>query len=290
MGPRRIGMAAASALGALALLGGAAGTASAAQCGYEVTDGNIFLTGGGPSIWAPEDDASIDEGGLFTGNSGRFDAFDGVGLPNAFGTDYNNLDADGCTFESGRRELAYPADTTTLTDLTLRPKIYISPRKPFARVLLTVRNTGNTETAVIYGFTGDMGSDTDTTISRTSSGDRTATQNDRWLVSCEDLDSDGCGDTAGEQVRDPEVVQVFQGRNNGQLDAITFADGDEDWTADYAGILVGPGEAKSVMYVVGMAATPGKAVRIAKAIDRDPAGYGIFKGMSKNERKFTRNF
>jgi hypothetical protein len=143
---------------------------------------------------------------------------------------------------------------------------------------------------VIFGFSGDLGSDSDTTVFRTSSGDTTVGENDRWAVSCEDLDEDGCANTAGEPARDPEIAHIFQARNNGQLDGVALSDGGEDVSADYAGILVGPGEAKSVMYVVHLAATPRAAVRAAKAIDRDPAGYGVFQGMSKNERRFTRNF
>lgn len=291
MGPRRIGIGAAGVLGALALLGTAPGAASAAGCSHLVTSDETFLAGAGPSIWQLSENGLIEDAGLFDGSLGRNDAFDDVGLGSVLGTDYDNPDTDGCKSENGGREIVYPADTASLTDLTMRPKIFVSRRKSFARVLFTVRNTGATETSVIISFENDVGSDDDTKVFRTSSGDTQVTENDRWAITCEDLDGDGCTNTAGEARRDPELLHVFQSRRrSGQLDGVDLEAGAGDYDTDYAGILVGPNEAKSVMYFVQLAKTVGAARRAAKAIDENPGRYGVFEGMSRNERKFTRNF
>ena len=290
MGLRQMGIGVAGVLGGLALLGTAPGAASAATCSHLVTSDETFLTGAGPSIWQVAEGGYIEDAGLFDGSLGRNDAFDDVGLGSVLGSDYSNPDTDACTTENGGREIVFPVDDS-LTDLTMRPKVFVSRRKSFGRVLFTARNTGPTETSVIYSFANDLGSDDNTKVFRTSSGDNVVTESDRWAITCEDPDGDGCTNVAGEAGRDPEILHVFQSRRRtGQLDGVDLESGDGDYDTDYAGVLIGPDEAKSVMYVVHLAKSVGAARRAAKAIDKNPARYGLFEGMSKSERKFTRNF
>jgi hypothetical protein len=290
MGPRRVGIMGAGLLGALALMGTGASTASAASCSHGIGSGQTFFTGGGPSVWDVASDGTFSDAGVFTGAVGRYDAFDSFGLGGAFGTDYENPDNDGCTTESGGHELVFPADTTSLTDMTMRPKLFVSPRKPFGRILFTLRNTGDTDTAAIFSVGGNLGADSGMRVARSSSGDATVNTNDRWAVSCEDNDDDGCADVAGEGLRDPELAHILQARGANQLDAIALETDTDDVEATYQGIIVEAGKTKSVMYIVHLARTVKAAVKAAKAIDRNPARYGVFQGMSKNERKLTRNF
>jgi hypothetical protein len=125
-----------------------------------------------------------------------FWAFSVDGLPYAPGGNADQVvDPEGVTLTLA---------TVAVDSLEMTQQHRMSSTLPVLRSMLTIRNTGAAGRTVQVLMVGDLGSDEDTVVEGTSTGDIIASRQDRWI-----LTSDGAGtDTGGD---DPTVGTVVAG-------------------------------------------------------------------------------
>jgi hypothetical protein len=164
----------------------------------------------------------------------------------------------------------------------------VSKTKPLGRQLVTITNTGNAQATFDFAFDGDLGSDTATTIARTSSGDSAVTGGDRWATSCQDDEDDGCANQETVS-RDPELAHNWErkGKKEDGADEVLLAD-DGDFDVTFEDVRLGPGRSKSYVLIVQMARKIGTANKQVKAVEDGPRH--LFGGLSKKERKRIQNW
>lgn len=169
------------------------------------------------------------------------DAFDGYNGLFVNGTSYNNnglvtLECIGAT-SAIERQAVYTAQT--IGNLSVSRKVFVPDDDEFIRWLNFVTNNGSATETVTLSTVNNLGSDSDTTIVTTSSGDTTVTTADDWVTSMEDFS----GSTSG----DPRLGHVLQGPGApSPLTAVTFTDGDDGPTWSYT-FIVDPGETVAIM-------------------------------------------
>ena len=272
--------------GALACFALLAASSLTPRADAETCD-RIAIRGPGPSVWRLDDlDSGFDEGNLFDRSLDVFraDAFDTYGGIDVNSTRYKNDDGNGCRREQKGREWAYPS--VAIGPVRVTPKAYVDPKQPFGRMFYSVRNLTAAPITVDIDLNGDLGSDSDTDVDRTSSGDSTAAANDIWATSCEDIDDDGCANVAGEAIRDPEIAQNWEHPSGSEsIDDITFADDDGNVSLDYDDVEIGPGKTVAFMHVVTIGTRIRSVRKAAARIAAKPSKAGVFRGLSKKERK-----
>jgi hypothetical protein len=278
-------LAAAALLAPLALLLMPAARAEALYCYYPST------RGGGHSFWSPDGSGGgFYEPGLFSRKLGgyRTDYNFFFGYPVVAGSAYNNPDDYGCGLEEGGQELVLPAEPTG--GLEVRPKAYTDPKRPFARTYVTFKNTGALPVKADILFHSKFSDASDRTIDRTSSGDKVGDAADIWATECQDVDADGCQNTKGESVRAPELALVWErkGKKAKSADLVDLAAGKADVT--FQSVDVKPGKTIALMEVTVLANNIDDANKAAKQASADPAGYGLFRGLSQAEKRKLRNF
>jgi hypothetical protein len=285
-----IGLIVASALATAVMI--APATASAFPCDYG-------LAGGGNSGWEFVDqDGEFNDATLFgidgpSADEGRDNAFDSYGMANIGGVQYVNDEVESCKRENKGREFAFPAKDVNGV-VIVQPKLYVDKRKSFGRQLAVLTNPANSP--VTFDFTwegGGVGSGSSTTVATTSSGDISMNQGDRWGVSCDDPDGDGCGDTEGEFDRAPEIAHVFEGKGSKKHSADLVFDPELTDGALHFGfddVTVGPNKTVTFMQIVVLGRSVKSARQAAKAIDKNAEKYGVFKGMSRSEKRKIQNW
>lgn len=200
-------------------------------------------------------------------------------------------DIGACTRESGGREFAFPA--FVINDVRVRPKLYVAPRKRFGRQFVAVTNTAGAPVTIDFAWHGNLGADSDTVVGATSSGDISMNQGDRWGTTCDDPDADGCGDVEAEAERRPEIAQNFEGKGSKPHSADLVFDpelnGGETFI-EFQDVTIAAGKTVTFMQVVSVALSPKAARQAAKAIDENPARYGVFAGLSEKEKNRLQNW
>jgi hypothetical protein len=254
-----------------------------------------LLGGGGPSRWTPAEDAGLSEAALFDPNLEAFrtDAFDTTyDQPELGGTGYANPSAGGTNcFKAGAHTLRYPPVTVGVVKLT--PYSYVDPKRPFARLFTTLKNTGGGPTTVDFGLLGNnLGSDSNTRIARSSSGDATVTAGDSWATTCEDLKGNGCTNVKGERVRDPEIAHNWERQGNKQegADVVTFANGDDDTEVVFQGVTIPAGRTVAFMDILTLSRNIKRANSAADLTARKPGKAGAFRELSKTRRNQLLNW
>ena len=254
-----------------------------------------LLGGAGPSRWTPSADAGLSEAALFDSNLEAFrtDAFDdSYDQPELNGTPYANPSAGGVDcFKIGAHTLRYPPATVGTIKLT--PFSYVDPRRPFGRLLTTLKNTGGAPATVAFGLLGNnLGSDTDTRVARSSSGDATATANDTWATTCEDLKGNGCTKVRGEGVRDPEIAHNWerQGHKQEGADVVTFTNDQDHTEVVFNGVTIPAGKTVAFMEILTLTRTIKQANSAGNLTARKPRRAGAFRGLSDTLRKELLNW
>jgi len=256
------------AVGTLVLLVGPVTPAAAAPCDPELLDFD-----GWP--WDMQADGTVSDG--------YDDSFDTYGNVTVGGADYANAGADSCQQEEGGQELVYPEQT--LGGLQTSVKVFASNGLTgFARWLAIIRNTSGAPVTTTYTFDGDLGSDSNTFIVTTSSGDAAASTADRWAVS-----NDTDGDPASNP-DDPVIGQVWDGLAPGAAQTaatVDFTNTDEVVTFEYP-ITVPPGATFVFLHLVLQRAGNNPAIADSAAL----AGGlpEVFAGMSGGELGALRNW
>lgn len=272
--------------GAAALCLGPA-AAAAATC-------DVDIRGANQSFWQldPEAGALLEAFAYDAArNALRDDAIDdGHGELSIDGVLYANPDPDGCKRAQRGREYIFPG--AAVGDVRVVRRVYVDRRRMFARQLDTIRNTSNSRVTVDFEWVFQLGSDADTIVAASSSGDANVNAADRWGASCEDLDADGCADVADEEFRDPELALNWE-RQRGphdSADSVVYEDANEAATVGFEDVRIKPGKTVTYLQTTSLAFTPRAARRQARAIGRDPQGLGVFRGLSTRERARNSNW
>jgi hypothetical protein len=281
-----LGLGAAGAL--LILLAGSPTRASAVTCDQS-------FAGAGPSVWEfDETDGEMIDATLFTElgfDVVRDDAFDDYGVARIDGIEYQNPDDAGCRVPQGRHEILFPADV--VNDIRVKPQLYVSGRKPFARQFVSLRNPTAGPLTVDFSWDGDLGSDSGTSVAATSSGDAAMNEADRWATTCEDFDEDGCVDVAGEVDHDPELAHNWEGKGDKKHSADLVADSeveDANFEIHFDDVTIGAGKTVSFLQVVSLTPTIRAANNVVRAVDRNPARYGVFAKLAEGELRTVQNW
>ncbi|MEO1210135.1 MAG: DUF4347 domain-containing protein [Cyanobacteria bacterium J06638_20] len=76
--------------------------------------------------------------------------------------------------------------TVNLSGLNVTGEYYADPNLPVIRALATLENPTNSTITIVFALLGDLGSDSDTAVFSTSSGDAFVSPEDSWVISFED--------------------------------------------------------------------------------------------------------
>ncbi len=151
------------------------------------------------------------------GNSDSYDDWGALFINGDATSDMHfSANNNSCADEEGGAEHVYPV--VTLHGLQVQRKIYVAPAAapsalPGARILNLISNPGTAAvtTSIQVGDTqstdndGDLGSDDDTAVRSSSSGDGAATPADRWFVTSDH------SNTAGTENSDPALAHLIDG-------------------------------------------------------------------------------
>jgi hypothetical protein len=225
--------------------------------------------------------------------SSRSDAYDLYGelFLSTDGTNFTRFPASdpaSCTREDGDREIVYP--TKSVAGLDVMRKLYIPNTGdiPFARFLDILQNPSGSPVTVTRRVCGDVGSDANTTIVQTSSGDTTLGTNDRWATSWDTFL------TTGNESGDPQVGHNWDANVDGDLDRADVVQlfdrpdtgdphegGADDFCFTYSNITVQPGQTVTYMFVGVLATTRAQANDRASIIGLQQGD--VFAGLSSEE-------
>jgi len=168
-------------------------------------------------------------------SNGTTDAYDSMYFLNVGGTRYNASGAASTTSLGGRQvEMA----ETMMGDMAVRRLIYVpsgSAGMNYARYLDLVRNTGSTTQMVSIEIDGNLGSDSSTVVTGSSSGDTVVDNTDDWFSTDDSTDGGG----------DPSLAHVVQA-SGGAVRATTVSAVTDSlsWTFD---VSIAPGETVGIL-------------------------------------------
>lgn len=255
-----------------------------------------FNDGGGnaPTGTPPGPRSTVDSydwwGGLFVG---------GQTPANVYATTAPG--ADTCFEEESGRELVLPKKT--IDGLEVQRKVYVSARGlPGARTLTIVRNPGSGprttsiqtgETLTLGIYSGDLGSDDDTAVRSSSTGDAVLTAEDRWTVTSDH--------SPGGTNNDLALAHVFDGRGGAdRIDFVTQTNTENGEKDDLAyrwdGMTIPAGGTAAYLSYEIQRGVPGadgaaedEAARLA-AVAYDANLPQVYAGMSDQEIAAVRNW
>jgi len=218
------------------------------------------------------------------------DAFDGYNTlaingtisphsPVTGGTDQFFNKNGPATTEDGGREIVYGVQTL-LPNIDVSRKVFVPTNDSFARWLNIFHNTGGTTQTFQVEIANNLGSDANTVIVATSSGDSSATTSDNWVTTFQNY--------SGTTSSDGRLGHILQGSGAAtQLSAIDFANGDDNPWWNYT-LTLAPGQTAIIMNFATVQAS--KAAAAAKAAELVNLPANALQGMSDLEKSQVVNF
>jgi hypothetical protein len=279
-----------AALGRVALVmvvATAMGAAFGGDAAAMVPIDGYLITGPGPVEWDPSDSggACNSSSGFTPVADGEFDgqsdAFDDAGLIGFNGVTFSP-DPDGFDFPNGIR-----TQSMRVNRLRFSAQILALENRPTLQYLVQVANPSRRWVKGYLTFDTNLGSDGDTVVEGSSSGDVTASKADRWLVTSDDDDPG---------YSDPIVTQVFHGRGADQrLRSIRIAPGGgEDCTSLRGRIAFPPEQTSYLLFFIELheGSPAGVTTAMADAADFDARrpGSGLLTGLSPKVREHVLNW
>lgn len=155
------------------------------------------------------------------------------------------------------REISFPTQLM-LSNFNVTRRVYVPADDTFARHLESVTNITGTEQTVYVGFGNNLGSDSNTAIVTSSSGDDAVTLADTWVTTFQNF--------SGTTSSDPRIGHVLQGEGTllSPVMSVNFANGDDNPYWWYA-LVIPPGKtARILTFVTGQ---PSKAAAASKAAE-----------------------
>lgn len=167
---------------------------------------------------------------------------------------------DGGTLGDAR-EVIFPDQT--IGDLIVNRRVFVPTDDTFMRQLNRFENTGTTAVTFTVAITNNLGSDSNTTIFATSSGDLVADVADEWVGSFQNW--------SGTTSSDPRLAFVVAHADSpGQPTHVEFTNGDDNPFWVYT-LTIEPGQVKTIMTFVTGTPTKAAAQAVAEALV-DPRG------------------
>ncbi|MEO1148821.1 MAG: DUF4347 domain-containing protein [Cyanobacteria bacterium J06638_22] len=146
--------------------------------------------------------------------------------------------------------------TASLSGLNVTGQYYFDENLPVVRAIAFLENPTNADITITFGLEGNLGSDSNTTISTTSSGDALVDTDDRWAISFEDSGSP-----------DPVITHVLYGPDaEVATSTATLVDGDDDYLFEYS-VTVPANSTRSLMFFNELTPTTADAATIATRYD-----------------------
>ncbi len=214
------------------------------------------------------------------------DAFDGYGSvavsTDGGGTWTSYNDNGSATLEDSGREAVF--NTQTIGSLNVWRKVYVPSGDEFIRYTTFITNTGASTASVQMETLNNLGSDSNTIVRNSSSGDATVTTADSWATSMQNY--------SGSTSSDPRICHVFKGGSGtmgATVSAMTFVDGDDNPTWTYS-VDIPAGETVALIHFASgqesIAAADAKCAELAAAGSSSAA----FAAMTATEQAEVANF
>ena len=182
------------------------------------------------------------------------------------------------TPECTNRQIVFA--TQTIGGLSVQRKVFVPTNDTFARTLNSVTNTTGAPVTFTLMTDNNLGSDSNTRIVSSSSGDNVATLADNWVTTFQNY--------SGTTSTDPRIGHVLQGPGAGTpLSIINFVDGDDNPFWGYS-VTLAPGQTRIIMNFVTALGTKAAANAKAAAITALPAS--TLQCMSVTELSQVTNF
>ena len=174
--------------------------------------------------------------------------------------EYNNDDSDNYITEAGGRE--YFLDDYTMSNLIVRRKVYFPEDRNWVRYLEILYNPTASPISVDVRVYSNFGSDSNTRVVETSSGDKIANINDYWAVSYDQLTDNGDG------THDPSLSHVWDGPGGSdRIDSLwEFYDGSGNINYRWENVTVNPGQTVVIMHFGGLAFNNDQAISLAEVL------------------------
>jgi hypothetical protein len=160
------------------------------------------------------------------------------------------------TTECNSRQIVF--NPQVAGNITMQRKVFVPTNDTFARWMNLITNTSGSPQTVTVVMANNLGSDSNTRITATSTGGSSPFTNTAatWVATFQNY--------SGNTSSDPRLGHVFQGGGTVGLAGINFVDGDDNPFWGYTFTLA-PGETKNIInFVTGQ---PSKAAAAAKAAE-----------------------
>ncbi|MBV9067134.1 MAG: DUF11 domain-containing protein [Acidobacteria bacterium] len=159
------------------------------------------------------------------------------------------------------RQYVFPAKT--IGGLSVQRRVYVPPNDNYVRWLNSYTNTTGAPITFTTMPSNNLGSDSNTRIVSTSSGDAIATIADNWVTSFQNY--------SGNKSSDPRIAHVLWGPGAATpISSINFVDGDDNPYWVYS-ITLAPGQTKNIMNFAAGLGTKAAANAKAAALTLLPA-------------------
>ena len=181
--------------------------------------------------------------------------YTGTGTQSNYAYDKNGAST---VLETNNRQYDFPVEI--FGDLQVSRKVFVPENDTFSRWLNIVTNTGAASEVVTLSIANNLGSDNNTVIVSSSSGDNVADLSDLWVTTFQNYVAPAKTST------DPRLGHVLQGVNPPVgLSQIVFADGSDKPAWGYQFTLA-PGQTGIVMNFVTCQGTKAAAAAQADAL------------------------
>src|ERR1051326_4337717 len=248
-----------------------------AGCTAQVVTLPASIAGGGPTWWYQigATNFAVNDGylGLPKDREDAYDDFWAVTVnANAYGP-------TAATMTPGDFGTTVVGDVMSLSGLDVTQRYTALADSPMLRVLLSLANPTGAPISASVVVSGNLGSDTDTTIEASSSGDTTFTEADRWLITSD-----------GATASDPVNTFVFFGPGASVLPTTASIVTDEI-SVTFA-VTVPAGATQNLLFFSRLAQTASDAAASATAFDAvaSAEAAGFLAGLSAADRTATVNW
>ena len=180
---------------------------------------------------------------------------------------------DNAQTEDNGREIVI--GTANIGDIEVTRKVYVPEDQSWARFLEIITNTGASTADFTVSLDTDLGSDGETFIVDTSSGDTTFNTDDNWLIT-DDFDGGG----------DPTLLHILAGED-GEIQPDAASLNFDDINFQY-NLTLAPGETQIVMHFG--AQNSDQATALSKAPELEALELDALEGMSQEELEQVVNF
>jgi hypothetical protein len=237
----------------------------------------VSIAGGGPTWWDAIGSVNFTVDDAILGlPKVRYDAYDDFWAVTVDGNAYAPTGATMTPAESGTTIVG---DVMALSGLNVTQRYTALADSPTIRVLLSLTNPTGAPISSTIVVGGNLGSDTDTTIEATSSGDTTFSEADRWLITSD-----------GVTASDPVNTFVFFGPGAANTPTVATIVTDQI-TVTFA-VTVPAGATQNLLFFGRLAETASDAEASVTAFDAvsTAEAAGFLAGLSATDRTATVNW